>query len=67
MLEDPEKKKRLSDRALERVMRDVMSGMMDVSLQLRKECLETPTAGATLTSHNNQEEMLENSDELNKR
>lgn len=58
MLEDRKKKKTLSDRALERVMRDVMSGLMDVSMQLGKECLETPI---------NQEEAAEPSDKLNKR
>jgi hypothetical protein len=44
MLEDLKKKKPLSDRALELVMRDVMSGLMDVSLQVGKECLETSSA-----------------------
>ncbi|MES9830627.1 MAG: hypothetical protein ABW157_18460 [Candidatus Thiodiazotropha sp. LLP2] len=67
MLEDRKKKKTLSDRALERVMQDVMSGMMDVSLQLGKECLETPTTEVALTSHNNQEEILKGNEELNKR
>ncbi len=51
MSEDLEEKKTLSDRALELVMRDVMSGLMDVSLQLRKECLETSSAEILMASH----------------
>jgi hypothetical protein len=50
MLEDLKKKKPLSDRALELVMRDVMSGLMDVSLQLGKECLETSSAELVMSS-----------------
>ncbi|MEJ2621865.1 MAG: hypothetical protein P8163_16890 [Candidatus Thiodiazotropha sp.] len=50
MLEDLKKKKPLSDRALELVMRDVMSGLMDVSLQLGTECLETSSAELVMNS-----------------
>jgi hypothetical protein len=50
MLEDLKKKKPLSDRALELVMRDVMSGLMDVSLKLGKECLETSSTELVMSS-----------------
>ncbi|MCG8488517.1 MAG: hypothetical protein AB2551_17960 [Candidatus Thiodiazotropha sp.] len=58
MLEDLDKKKTLSDRALELVMRDVMSGLMDVSLQLGKECLETSSAEVLMTSHEDTKEAV---------
>ncbi|MCG7989961.1 MAG: hypothetical protein JAY99_18755 [Candidatus Thiodiazotropha lotti] len=58
MLEDLKKKKTLSDRALELVMRDVMSGLMDVSMQLGKECLETSSAEILLTSHDEKTEAI---------
>ncbi|MCG8038128.1 MAG: hypothetical protein JAZ19_13950 [Candidatus Thiodiazotropha taylori] len=58
MLEDLKKKKTLSDRALELVMRDVMSGLMDVSMQLGKECLETSSAEILMTSHEEKTEAV---------
>ncbi|MCG7982705.1 MAG: hypothetical protein JAY90_08135 [Candidatus Thiodiazotropha lotti] len=58
MLEDLKKKKTLSDRALELVMRDVMSGLMDVSMQLGKECLETSSAEILMTSQDENTEAV---------
>ncbi|MCG7871669.1 MAG: hypothetical protein N0C81_04890 [Candidatus Thiodiazotropha lotti] len=58
MLEDLKKKKTLSDRALELVMRDVMSGLMDVSMQLGKECLETSSAEILMTSQDENTEAI---------
>ena len=63
MQEDHKKPNTLSDRALERVMRDVMSGLRDVSLQLGKDCLETATAGVSLTSHSSDEDRPANTEE----
>jgi hypothetical protein len=66
MLEDLKKKKTLSDRALELVMRDVMSGLMDVSLQLGKECLETSSAELIMSSDEQTEEAVHNGDKTSK-
>jgi hypothetical protein len=66
MLDDLKKKKILSDRALERVMRDVMCGLMDVSLELGNECLETPSAEVTLSSQNTFEEAVKTTKEIDK-
>jgi hypothetical protein len=66
MQEEWNKKKILSDRALELVMRDVLNGLMDVSLQLSKECMETSTNEVSLTSHSTQDDRPVSDKDFNK-
>jgi hypothetical protein len=66
MQEELNKKKILSDRALELVMRDVLNGLMDVSLQLSQECMETSTGEVSQTSLSTQDDKPESIKDLNK-
>ncbi|MEJ2609496.1 MAG: hypothetical protein P8179_05255 [Candidatus Thiodiazotropha sp.] len=62
MQKDPKKPKALSDRALELVMQDVLSGLIDVSLQLGNKYLNA----ATLTTQSGQDVTLADDDNLKK-